>query len=154
MTLAPTMKIVARDVPPTGTLSSGTGNASASVVTARSAPAPARVLRVGPEAAYAAAATTTAAVPRLATGRTRGRSRVVSRSSRRRRCSVDPFVLGPTSSAGRRAIARPFPTPGPHRAQSRFRSVLSVAYAQVRVASLVLGTPPGAGHAPPLRKRT
>ena len=60
------MKIVASDVPPTGTFSRGTGKASATAVTISRAQMPARVSALGCEAANADAAivTVTISAPR------------------------------------------------------------------------------------------
>jgi hypothetical protein len=81
MTEVPTMKIVASEVPPTGTFSSGTGNASATAVTASSAQMPTTVSPLGVDARKCAPATTTTTAPPTVTGRTSGRRRRVSRLS-------------------------------------------------------------------------
>src|SRR6185503_5405490 len=97
MTDVPTMKIVASEVPPTGTFSRGTGNASATAVTMRSVQTPARVSALGSEAAKADAATVTVTISATTTGSNSGRSHTVSRpTSARRR----PFVSGPLSTPG------------------------------------------------------
>src|SRR3954452_8793035 len=97
MTDVPTMKIVASDVPPTGTFSSGTGKASATAATMSSAQTPASVSGLGSEAANAIAATVTVRISATTTGRSSGRSRAVSRpiSARRRR-----FVFWPPFRPG------------------------------------------------------
>src|SRR5687768_10736627 len=75
------MKTVASDVPPTGTLSIGTGNASTHVAARSSAASPARSVGEGSSAARADTASTTASVPPKTTGATTGRRRAVSRAT-------------------------------------------------------------------------
>src|SRR6187455_1233995 len=109
MTDVPTMKIVASDVPPTGTFSSGTGKASATTVTMSRAQTPASVSGLGSEAANADAATVTVRISAATTGRSSGRSRTVSRpiSARRR-----PFVFGPPFAPGAANLGMSLTTPG------------------------------------------
>src|ERR687891_2353039 len=79
---APTMKTVASDVPPTGTFSIGTGNASTKVAAARSATRPASWAGEGSKAAKAEVPRTSTTVAKKSTGAMTGRSRRVSRERR------------------------------------------------------------------------
>src|SRR4051794_20065078 len=93
------MKIVASEVPPTGTFSSGTGKASATAVTSRRAQTPASVDALGWDAANVVAATVTVTISATTTGSKSGRSRAVSRPTSARRF---PFVVGPPFDPGSR----------------------------------------------------
>jgi hypothetical protein len=81
------MKTVARDVPPTGTFSIGTGKASTNVAATARAVIPASVAGEGSTAARAASARIVTKVPPKTTGATIGSSRVVSRDTRISRAS-------------------------------------------------------------------
>src|ERR687892_563473 len=96
---APTMKTVARDVPPTGTFSIGTGNASTKVAAARSATRPASWAGEGSKAAKTEVARTSTTVATNSTGAMTGRSRRVSRERR----------SGERESSGRVSPQLPFP---------------------------------------------
>src|SRR3954468_4740251 len=133
MTDVPTMKIVAREVPPTGTFSSGTGMASATIVTSRRAQTPASVSGLGFEAAKAAAATARVTISATTTGSRTGRSRAVSRpSSARRR----PLVVGPPFGPG---AARPRYFPNYARQDQCARRACSSGIPPKREAAQLLG---------------
>src|SRR5919109_1064118 len=103
------MNTVARDVPPTGTFSIGTGNASTNVEPKRRAARPASSAAEGSNAAKEATETTTAIVAPKSTGAMTGSRRRDSREKRSCACAAGGRLSPRVTSLAVDPILRPLP---------------------------------------------
>src|SRR5215211_5967386 len=106
------MKTVASEVPPTGTFSIGTGNASTKVEATSNAASPASSPAEGSDAAKDDAASTTATVAVKTTGTMTGSKRLISRENRSVGFAWSERVSPRVTSVAVDPNPRPLPRPG------------------------------------------